>query len=324
MADYPTISVIIPVYNAASYLDRCIHSILCQTFTDLELILIDDGSSDDSGAICDCYAGKDARVIVKHCQNQGVSMARNEGLAMARGGYISFVDSDDYLDLSAYEKMLSLAREKHAQVVWCDFAQFTDTGQCYYLKAFEEGADKHTTISNMITYGPNGGALWNYLLIDSNLIKGHSLAFPARYKFGEDFWFGLQVHVFSQKSVKANEVLYYYYMGNPGSISHNEDPDSTLMKWNCLSESYSFLKEQGLFEEFRKEISWRMLLAKTPWVMSPSTFHLYYSRLPEVNSYVNDNPLLGGKMKVLMRLLNKKHKTLASLLVNAYSIKNNH
>lgn len=321
MADYPTISVIIPVYNAASYLDRCIHSILCQTFTDLELILIDDGSSDDSGAICDCYAGKDARVIVKHCQNQGVSMARNEGLAMARGEYISFVDSDDYLDLSAYEKMLSRAREKNAQVVWCDFAQFTDKGQCYYLKAFEEGPDKHTTISNLITYGPNGGPPWNYLLIDSALIKGHSLCFPSRYKLGEDFWFGFQVHILSQKSSKLNESLYFYNLGNPGSITHNEDPDSTLMKWNCLCESYSFLKEQGLFEEFRKEISWRMLLAKTPWVMSPSTFHLYDSCLPEVNSYINDNPLLGGKMKVLMRLLNKKHKTLASLLVKAYSVK---
>lgn len=317
----PSISVIVPVYNAAPYLERCINSILSQTFTDLELILIDDGAEDNSGAICDTFAARDSRVVVRHCANQGVSKARNEGLSIASGKFISFVDSDDYLDLSAYEKLFALAMQRNAQVVWCDFTQFTDKGQQFRLKSFEEGKDKHTTLSNLITYGPNGGSLWNYLLIDSTLIKAHSLRFPAQYKIGEDFWFGFRVHVFSQESAKVNESLYFYNIGNPSSLTHNAVPASDMMWWNCLCESYVFLNEQGLFDEFRKEISWRMLLAKTHWVVSPTTFHLYYSCLPEVNAYVDDNPLLGGKMKMLMRLLNKNHRLLASIAIMVYSMK---
>lgn len=94
----PKISVIVPVYNTEKYLHRCIDSILAQTFTDFELLLIDDGSKDNSGTICDEYAAKDSRVRVFHKENGGVSSARNLGLDNAKGEWISFVDSDDYTD----------------------------------------------------------------------------------------------------------------------------------------------------------------------------------------------------------------------------------
>ena len=94
----PTISVIIPVYNTEMYLRRCIDSVLAQTYQDFELLLIDDGSKDSSGAICDEYAAKDARVRVFHKENGGVSSARNLGLDNARGEWVTFVDSDDYIE----------------------------------------------------------------------------------------------------------------------------------------------------------------------------------------------------------------------------------
>ena len=93
----PVLSIIVPVYNVEKYLARCIDSILAQTFTDFELILVDDGSTDNSGEICDEYAGKDPRIIVIHKENGGVSSARNHGLDIARGEYITFVDSDDQI-----------------------------------------------------------------------------------------------------------------------------------------------------------------------------------------------------------------------------------
>lgn len=103
----PKISVIVPVYNAEQYLHRCIDSILAQTFTDFELLLIDDGSKDNSGDICDGYAMKDERVRVFHKKKGGVSSARNLGLDNAKGEWVSFVDADDYLDNCYYSNFLS-------------------------------------------------------------------------------------------------------------------------------------------------------------------------------------------------------------------------
>ena len=104
----PLLSVIVPVYNVEKYLSRCIDSILSQTFTDFELILVDDGSPDNCGSICDEYAKKDKRIIVIHQQNRGVSSARNKGLDIARGEYVTFVDSDDQIGsiTTLYENIL--------------------------------------------------------------------------------------------------------------------------------------------------------------------------------------------------------------------------
>ena len=104
----PKISVIVPVYKAEAYLDRCIESILAQTYTDFELILVNDGSPDNCGAICDEYAEKDPRVRVIHKENGGVSTARNAGLAAATGEFIAFVDPDDWVEVDMYEKMYNI------------------------------------------------------------------------------------------------------------------------------------------------------------------------------------------------------------------------
>ena len=99
----PSISIIIPVYNSAKYLERCLDSILAQTFTFKELILVNDGSKDSSGEICDKYSLKDTRISVYHNQNMGASAARNFGLEKATGDYISFIDSDDWIEPTFYE-----------------------------------------------------------------------------------------------------------------------------------------------------------------------------------------------------------------------------
>ena len=109
----PKISVIVPVYNVEKYLHRCIDSILAQTFTDFELLLIDDGSKDNSGAICDEYAARDSRVQVFHKENGGVSSARNLGLDNAQGEWITFVDSDDWIEPILIESCVAVIRKKH-------------------------------------------------------------------------------------------------------------------------------------------------------------------------------------------------------------------
>lgn len=128
----PVLSVIVPVYNVEEYLSRCIDSILSQTFTDFELILVDDGSQDRSGEICDEYAQKDSRVKVVHKTNGGQSSARNRGLDLAQGTYIAFVDSDDYISRNCYEdNMKILLNDKTIDIL--EFPIYIEEGQSIKL-----------------------------------------------------------------------------------------------------------------------------------------------------------------------------------------------
>ena len=113
----PLISVIVPVYNVEKYLGKCVDSILAQTYENLEIILVEDGTRDGCGAICDAYAAKDPRVRVIHKENGGLSSARNAGMDIARGEYFGFVDSDDWIEPETYETLLNLAEKYNADLV---------------------------------------------------------------------------------------------------------------------------------------------------------------------------------------------------------------
>ena len=115
------VSVIVPVYNAELYLDKCVRSVLAQTIDSLEIILVDDGSTDQSGSMCDAYAAQDVRVRVLHLENGGPARARNHGIELAQGTYIGFVDSDDYIDLTMYEKLNRAAKDYEADLVISGF-----------------------------------------------------------------------------------------------------------------------------------------------------------------------------------------------------------
>ena len=111
------LSVIVPVYNVEAYLPRCVDSILAQSYSNLEVILVDDGAKDASGAICDAYAAKDPRVKVIHKENGGLSSARNAGLDIALGEYIAFVDSDDWIEPDAYQHLLEVMERYDVRLV---------------------------------------------------------------------------------------------------------------------------------------------------------------------------------------------------------------
>lgn len=115
------ISVVIPVYNVEQYLDRCLYSVVNQTYKDIEIILVDDGSTDQSGKICDNWKSRDQRVIVVHTMNHGVSSARNQGLKLVKGEFISFIDADDWIDFDMYEKLLKNMIMNNAEVGICGY-----------------------------------------------------------------------------------------------------------------------------------------------------------------------------------------------------------
>lgn len=182
------ISVIVPVYRAEKFLSRCINSILSQDVSDLELILVDDGSPDRSGEICDAYASKDARITVIHQKNKGVSAARNAGLERATGKFITFVDSDDAIAPGMYRAMLEKADETSAEIIGCGVQYFTEDGQ-YKRSDLQKELDYDRDMMLSALYDlpdPLGGSCCNKLFL-AQTISG--LRYEESVAMGEDWLF---------------------------------------------------------------------------------------------------------------------------------------
>lgn len=213
----PTISVIVPVYNVEEYLDRCIESILAQTFTDFELILVDDGSSDSSGEICDKYSLQDSRVIVIHKQNSGVSEARNAGLARVHGEYVTFCDSDDYYDVSHLSDLYATAKHENADIVISNYTKVDDRKNI--LKISNHTIDiievnennRWEYLQQYVLSGRHGWEVWTRL-IRSNIIKEHGISFFTGCKnYGEDCAFSFECSLFANKICSIADYGYRYY-----------------------------------------------------------------------------------------------------------------
>ena len=180
------ISVIVPVYNAKKYLDRCIQSIINQKYKELEIILVDDGSKDNSLEICKSYADKDNRIQVIHKENAGVSAARNTGIEAASGDFIAFVDSDDYIDENMYFNMMQKASEYNCDLVMCDCYKVRGNNKCIFThdiisgfydkeQLYKEYFDKLLMLDS-INY-PATISNW-VLLIKTDIIKENNLKYP--------------------------------------------------------------------------------------------------------------------------------------------------
>lgn len=217
--DNPLISVIVPIFNGEDYLESCIRSILNQTYPFLQIILVDDGSTDSSAEICDSYQQADSRVCVLHTKNAGVSSARNAGLELAKGEFIGFVDSDDWIESSMYETLLGLIKKFQADVACCSYKKigadgsildFGDNEICVF-----HGADM---LETYVT-GRNGRilspAVWNRLF-RRQLLEG--IRFPPMEKF-EDQVFTVQTLMKAEKGVFINTSLYNYRQ-RPGSLTN--------------------------------------------------------------------------------------------------------
>ena len=119
----PKFSIIVPVYNVEDYLERCLDSIISQTFSNIEIICVDDGSTDNSGNICEEYADKEQRISVIHKENEGPAAARNDGLENIQGAYVSFVDCDDWLEPEMYTTMLQALNKEQADIIICGYTE---------------------------------------------------------------------------------------------------------------------------------------------------------------------------------------------------------
>ncbi len=218
------ISIIVPVYNGGEFLSKCIESIVTQTEKDLELILIDDGSSDNSGLLCDQYARTDSRIKVIHQKNAGVSVARNKGINIAIGEYIGFVDSDDWVEPNMFERLLQEARNTDADIVMCDATTVYEDGHIQVDTITQLSGNqilKKSDFTPSLLLEMAGSAcrcIYKNNRYNDKLQKRNTLLFPLGVKFSEDRIFNLYAFGQANKVAYMKEAFYNRYMNKKSAV----------------------------------------------------------------------------------------------------------
>ena len=256
----PTVSIIVPVYNAEKTIGRCVDSILGQQYTDFELLLVDDGSRDGSGAICDSYALADSRVQVIHKENTGVSDTRNIGISRARGVYLQFLDSDDWITPDATKLLVETARDHDCDLVISDFYRVVGervsrkgdidedrvlTREEYAAHMMEQPADFYY------------GVLWNKLY-RRDIVESHRLRMDPELSWCEDFMFNLEYIRHAQRFY-ALQVPIYYYVKTKGSLASQSLSISKtirmkLMLFEYYNQFYKSVLDEDEYEKSRLKV----------------------------------------------------------------------
>ena len=246
----PAVSIIVPVYNAEGALRRCIESILRQSCADFELLLVDDGSRDSSGAICDEYAAKDARVRVFHKENGGVSAARNLALDHAQGKYIQFLDSDDWVVPDATLLFLRAAEEHEADMVISDFYRVVGERVSVKGDIEEDRVLSRTEYAEHMMANPADfyyGVLWNKLY-RRDILCAHRIRMDEDISWCEDFLFNLEYIRCAQRFYALNVPL-YYYVKTKGSLASQISISKTVRMKLSMFEYYNRLYQEIFDEE---------------------------------------------------------------------------
>lgn len=251
----PFLSIIVPVYNVEPYLSCCLDSILAQTFTNFEVLLIDDGSTDTSGAICDDYAKKDSRIRCFHKENGGLVSARQYGFPRAQGEYVTFVDSDDWIDSSMYQSMCGAAKETGADTVCCNYTAVTPEKKIerrdfckpgpYNKQMLEEQIYPQMLFSGSFFHYGVSPSLCNKLF-RRTLLEKHIYNVPLSVKLGEDALVSY-ICLLDSNVVYFIDKSYYFYRSNNASITHHMN-QSQLLENHILFDTFSKIHRHPCME----------------------------------------------------------------------------
>lgn len=223
------ISIIVPIYNVDKYLKRCLDSIINQTYKNIEILLIDDGSIDLSGRICDEYEKKDERIKVVHCKNKGVSEARNKGLEIATGEWIGFVDPDDWIDEDMYESLFIMAKLNNVDISVCAYRKCKEF---FFNNIVQRENNEYEILDNrfsmkyMLIEELYCGAVWNKLYKKSILINNK---FEKDMIIGEDVLFNFKLLYNTNIQTVYNKVPKYNYFYRSDSVMNNEKIDGKIL-----------------------------------------------------------------------------------------------
>lgn len=264
----PAISVIVPVYQAERLLPQCVESVLGQTFSDWELLLVDDGSRDGSPALCDAYAAGDARVRVFHKPNGGVSSARNLGLEQARGQCIAFLDADDALVPAALETLWYLREKAGADSAGCAHLNVSPTGEERTEQLLPAGIYEQTGLREHILWPLTGerlrppvfnGFIWRFLF-DAAILQENAITFEGAYLEDELF---LMEYFCNAKCLAVTEEPLYRYFWNPASATHRYMRDFEQVFHRFMERKEAVAKRYELSQarpQWRENTNWAGLL----------------------------------------------------------------
>ena len=220
------LSVIVPVYNVSEYLDRCVESIINQTYRDIEIILVDDGSSDGCLKLCDQWARKDKRIVVVHKVNGGLSSARNAGLDIAQGAFVGFIDPDDYVDKEMYGRMMGYFADREVGIVECGVVEKFDAEEEHRIHFSHGIKDTDDAIKHLLTWdGQVRSFVWNKVYRKSVIDQ---LRFLDELRYGEDTPFVFRALLNCKKFIQVDRELYYYVHRNNSLTGMNFTPKRLL------------------------------------------------------------------------------------------------
>lgn len=249
------ISVIVPIYNVEKQLKRCINSIINQTYKNIQILLIDDGSKDSSGKICDDFSKYDTRIVVLHQDNVGVSAARNKGIELAKGRYICFIDSDDYIEKNYIEELYQLMRDEKIDLGICDLNyKYTNKEDCWSTVG-----EKTINLKNIseeiflelnekyLLYGPYNK------IFKSSIIKKQKIKFIKEMSYGEDLIFNLSYLQYVKIIKTTNQTRYNYIADIDNSLANKYRADRFKTGKIIFEELYKFFEINGMLSEKSKK-----------------------------------------------------------------------
>lgn len=262
------VSVVVPIYNVEKYLDRCIASIVDQTYRNLEIILVDDGSPDNCPRICDAWAQKDARIRVIHKHNQGLGMARNTGIEHATGDYICFFDSDDYVDHETVEKAYKTAQRTRSDIVVFGMKHVNEDGEVTLYRAPQTPKEtfcgkevQEVFLPDLIDNSHRDVQVQNLLLSACSCLFSMDLIKKTKWRFvsereliSEDCYSLIWLYKHVQCVAVISEGLYYYQV-NQKSLTHTFKHDRHIKNRHFYVQCSRMAEEQGMGEEVLRSIA---------------------------------------------------------------------
>lgn len=241
MATQPLVSVIVPIYNAEEYLDRCMKSLLGQTLFNIEIILVDDGSKDRSGVICERYAQRDSRVSVFHQQNSGVAAARQRGVDMAQGLFSIHVDPDDWIEPTMLEELHDKAMESQADVVICNFIAVYPKKNKTVIQNLGNDLSPRVCLDLLLQNKMNGSLCTK--LIRTELYREFDIRFVEGLNYCEDYLVCAKLFMQDIKIAYHDKALYYYdQIVNSGSITRKYTIETLRQRMRFVDELRTILK----------------------------------------------------------------------------------